>query len=147
MMAVPPARVVALRAPRSWLAHVPGVEVVEDLRVALTAPAFVLVDDAEGVDDADGALASILDGASPGVHVVAAGRSETLRGLYGHWTRAVRRSRLGILLRPQLDLDGELLATPLPRRVAVPMVAGRGFLVADGQGRLVQLAGSPPCPP
>jgi S-DNA-T family DNA segregation ATPase FtsK/SpoIIIE len=135
------ARVAVLGGRSSWLPSVEGVEptTVPDL-AELDGPAFVLVDDAEAVDDPDGVLEALVSGSAPGVHVVAGGRAEVLRGLYSHWTRTLRRSRAGLLLRPHLDLDGELLATPLPRRVGVPLVAGRGFLVADGAARLVQVA-------
>ena len=79
------------------------------------------------------------------MHVVAAGRADVLRGLYHHWTRTVRRSRLGVLLRPDVDLDGELLGVTLPRRSSAPWVDGRGYLVVDGTASLVQVARLPGC--
>jgi S-DNA-T family DNA segregation ATPase FtsK/SpoIIIE len=56
---------------------------------------------------------------------------------------AVSFSRLGLLLQPDVDLDGDLLGTVLPRRGAVaPLAAvpGRGYLVVDGRPGLVQVA-------
>lgn len=143
----PDARIVALVSRRSWLGTVPALSAAvadpEAAAVALDAttagnpPAFLLVDDADGFDDPSGALAAIVDN---GVHVVAAGRAEVLRTQYAHWTRTIRRSRLGLLLRPHVDLDGDLLGTTLPRRTTAPMVPGRGYLVVDGVAALVQVA-------
>ena len=108
---------------------------------AARRPAILLVDDAERVDD-DGTLAG-LAAAGSRLHIVAAGRPDVLRSLYGHWTAALRRSRLGVLLQPDVDVDGDLLGTVLPRRPAMATVApvpGRGYLVVDGRPELVQLA-------
>ena len=102
-------------------------------------PAVLLVDDAERVDD-DGTLAALVAAVRPRLHVVAAGRPDVVRSLYGHWTAAVRRSRLGILLQPDLDVDGDLLGAVLPRRQPVAPLPGRGHLVVDGRPELVQLA-------
>jgi S-DNA-T family DNA segregation ATPase FtsK/SpoIIIE len=161
----PTATVVALAGRRSWLGGLRGVLTVADVTSAVDAvacalapppgtprlaspdgagpddlpqPTFLLVDDADTVDDVGGALEALL--AIGGVHVVAAARAEVARGLYQHWLRPVRRSRLGVLLRPNADLDGELLGAVLPRRSAAPWVDGRGYLVVDGTPTLVQLA-------
>jgi hypothetical protein len=44
-----------------------------------------------------------------------------------------------VLLQPDLAADGDLLGTRLPRRLAVPLVPGRGFAVESGQATLMQL--------
>ena len=72
--------------------------------------------------------------------VVVGGRSDHLHGSFGHWTRVVRRSSTGLLLNPRLDTDGDLLGVRLPRRVPVPLQAGRGFLVTDADAVIVQVA-------
>jgi S-DNA-T family DNA segregation ATPase FtsK/SpoIIIE len=74
------------------------------------------------------------------VHLVVAGRADALRAQYAHWTRAVRRSRLGVLLQPNPDVDGDLLGVQLPRRAPVAMVRGRGYVVNGGDVELAQLA-------
>lgn len=91
-------------------------------------PLVLLVDDAEAFDDADDAFAGLLSGRQADLHVVAAGRSDELRGLCSHWTRTVRKSRCGVLLQPNVDLDGELLGVTLPRRAPVALTPGRGYL-------------------
>jgi S-DNA-T family DNA segregation ATPase FtsK/SpoIIIE len=111
-----------------------------DAAMVASGPTLVLVDDAEGVDDPAGALQRLLDAGPADVRVVLAGRPDTLRSLYGHWTQSVRRSKAGLLLLPDRDLDGDLLGAQLPRRVHVAMGPGRGFLVADGDVDLVQVA-------
>jgi hypothetical protein len=115
------------------------------LRAAIADPRrwVVLVDDAPGLDDVHGVLAGLLAAGRPGLHVIAAGRSDALRGGFGHWSRPLRQSRAGVLLRPDLATDGDLLGVRLPRRVAVGLTApGRGFVVDDGDAHLAQLAGT-----
>ncbi|MCO8277495.1 FtsK/SpoIIIE domain-containing protein [Actinoplanes sp. TRM 88003] len=102
----------------------------------------LFVDDAETFDDADGALAGLLAAARPDLHVIIAGRADTLRGLYGHWTQAIRRSKTGLLLRPSIDLDGDLVGITLPRRSPVTLGVGRGYLVHNGDWDIVQVANS-----
>ena len=103
-------------------------------------PTMLLIDDAEAVDDPTHVLAGLLGAQRGNLFVVAAGRSDSLRGSFSHWSRSLRRSKLGVLLRPNLDLDGELLGVNLPRRVPVAMPVGRGFLVNSGDVEIVQLA-------
>ena len=98
------------------------------------------MDDAELVDDADQLLARSLASADAGLRVVAAGRPDALRSGYGHWTQLVRRSRLGILLQPDLLVDGDLLGVTLPRHRPFPRLPGRGYLVAEGRVEMIQLA-------
>jgi DNA segregation ATPase FtsK/SpoIIIE, S-DNA-T family len=101
---------------------------------------FVFVDDAPLISDEDGVLAAVLRPGRPGFHVLAAGRADDVRGGYGHWIRHVRQARTGLLLQPDLGADGEILGVRLPRRVLIPLVAGRGFVVNAGEASLAQLA-------
>ncbi|HEY1282267.1 MAG TPA: FtsK/SpoIIIE domain-containing protein, partial [Acidimicrobiales bacterium] len=103
----------------------------------LAAASIVLVDDAELVTD-DGTLAAVL--ARVDRHLVAAVHPDVLRSSFGHWAHAVRRSRLGVVLQPDVDVDGDLLGAVLPRRQVVPTRPGCGYLVVDGRAELVQLA-------
>jgi len=101
-------------------------------------PLVVAVDDADTVDDPRGTLAGLLT--RPDTLVLASGRPEALRSAYGSWTQLVRRSRLGVLLRPQPDLDGDLLGAVLPRRRALAPRPGHGYLVDDQGIQIVQVA-------
>ena len=98
----------------------------------------MLVDDADLLEDDDGALSALLAVRRPDLHVVAAGRNEALRTRYSHWTRALRAGRAAVLLQPDLDLDGDLAGTTLPRRSIVALTPGRGYLVCGGELDVVQ---------
>jgi S-DNA-T family DNA segregation ATPase FtsK/SpoIIIE len=104
------------------------------------ARVLLLIDDAESFDDELGVLDRWLANASPGQHLIAAGRSDALRRMYGSWTQKVRDSRCGVLLAPDHDLDGDLLGVVLPRQDRMAPLAGRGYLVANGSVEGVQVA-------
>ena len=105
------------------------------------SPVLLLIDDAESFDDADAAIATLLSADLPSLHVVAAGHNDQLRKLYGHWTKTVALAKSGVLLRPNVDMDGDLLGCVLPRRSPVSMApAGRGYIVCNGEARIVQAA-------
>jgi S-DNA-T family DNA segregation ATPase FtsK/SpoIIIE len=101
---------------------------------------LLLIDDADAIDDETGRLDELLSEDRPNLFVVAAGRAESLRSTFSHWTRSLRESALGVLLQPNLDLDGELLGVSLPRRVPLAMPVGRGFVVNGGELEIVQVA-------
>ncbi len=102
------------------------------------SPVFLLIDDAERFEDPDQSIAGIAASGQSGLCVIAAGRAADLRGLYGHWTKTVRKSRLGVLLQPDVNYDGELFGATLPRKAPVAMTAGRGYLSVGGQIALIQ---------
>lgn len=106
-------------------------------------PSLLVVDDAETVDDPEGALAGLVATVPATVALVVAGRSEVLRTAYQHWSRGLRRHRLGVLMQPDADFDGELVGHALPRRAPVPLTPGRGWLVVDGDAEVVQVASDP----
>jgi S-DNA-T family DNA segregation ATPase FtsK/SpoIIIE len=138
----------AVAGPRSPLAASDDVdEVVDPAGAAGLArassggqPLLLLVDDAELVEDSHGDLRGLVAARRPDIHVVAAGRADALRGAFHHWSRGLRASGLGLLLRPSLDLDGELLGVALPRRTPAPAAPGRGWLVDRGTMAFVQTA-------
>lgn len=98
----------------------------------------LLIDDAEQIDDGDQAITGLLNANLPHLHVVAAGRSDELRNLYGHWTKIIRKSRCGVLLQPDVDFDGDLLGVRIPRRPPVAMSVGRGYACVAGKAVLLQ---------
>jgi S-DNA-T family DNA segregation ATPase FtsK/SpoIIIE len=102
--------------------------------------ALIAVDDCERFDDPDGRLAAHLGRVSGAATVFAAGRADSMRAAYGHWTAVCRRSRLGLVMTAGGELDGDLLGAILPRRTPIPARPGLAWLV-DGSGQsLVQLA-------
>jgi DNA segregation ATPase FtsK/SpoIIIE, S-DNA-T family len=147
LAAEPGALIVALAHARSPLVGDPRVHRVVDPGspdelpplVASDAPlVLVLVDDADAIDDPR--LETLGTSRRPNLLVVAAGRADVLRTGYNHWTRPLRRSKLGVLLRPDTDLDGDVLGVRLPRRPPVTMVAGRGYVVNNAEPVLAQIA-------
>ncbi len=100
----------------------------------------LLVDDAEQFDDTDQAFAGLLSARPTDLLVVASGRSDDLRTLYGHWTKTVRKSRAGVLLQPNVDYDGELVGATLPRRAPVAVTVGRGYVSSGGNLEFLQAA-------
>ena len=144
-----PPTIAAIASRRSPLAAADLDQVVTDpadaagLLAALRlrqGPVLVLVDDAERIDDSDHALAELLAESPPNVRIAAAGRADDLRTLYSHWTKTLRRSRCGILLQPNVDMDGDLLSARIPRRAPVVMTVGRGYLCLNGGAALIQTA-------
>jgi DNA segregation ATPase FtsK/SpoIIIE, S-DNA-T family len=142
-----PPVLVALAGRRSPVRNLPGMStVVSDVAElppilsTLDRPAVLLVDDADQVADRSGDLDALLADQPAGLHVVAAGRADNLRRCYGHWTQRIRESRCGVLLIPDVDLDGDLLAAELSRTDRLAPVPGRGFLAMNGVVTGVQLA-------
>ena len=108
------------------------------VEAAVGRPCLLVVDDAEHVDDPR--LAALVAERRPGLLVVAAGRPEGLRSLYGHWTSVVRRSRLGLLFAACTDTDGDVLGELLPRHRPLPARPGLAWMVAGGRRSMVQVA-------
>ncbi len=101
---------------------------------------LVTIDDVDRLDDVGGHLAGLLRSENDRLRVVLAGRADVLRSAYGHWSSVARRSRHGLVLQPNPEVDGELWQTPLPRRLHVRGGPGRGALIGDGGFVVVQLA-------
>jgi S-DNA-T family DNA segregation ATPase FtsK/SpoIIIE len=140
---------IALRP--SALRDVPGLHVATTNNDALatleaaalaaeTSPVVLLIDDADQLGDLDEVVGRLLARRLAGCHLGIAARNDALRSLYAHWTQEVRKSRLGILLRPDVDLDGALLAVQLPRRPRANDRPGLGYLAVNGDAALVQFA-------
>ena len=114
---------------------------VEKVRAhSLLGPHLLLIDDAELIDDQEGLLSTLATDRIEGLRIVVAARGDVLRSRFGHWTVEIRRSRIGLILRPVPDLDGDLWFTALPRKGPTRFRDGLGYLVASGSAQLVQSA-------
>ncbi len=113
-------------------------EIIDALPI--TGRVLIVVDDAELVDDIGGALAALAASHRHGLMIIAAGKPDSLRQSYGHWTAVVRRSRLGLVTTAANDLDGDLLGAILPRRTPIAPRPGLVWVVADGDIALTQVA-------
>jgi S-DNA-T family DNA segregation ATPase FtsK/SpoIIIE len=100
---------------------------------------LVVVDDAERVADPTGRLATLANERRPEVTIVVAGRPDSLRAMYGHWTAVIRRSRIGLVMSTGADTDGDLFGEPLPRRLPVAARPGLAWMIDAGGRRLVQV--------
>jgi S-DNA-T family DNA segregation ATPase FtsK/SpoIIIE len=148
----PEIEIAAAGSPRSALLSLPGLwgrasnpEELTALLEALSDPEasakqrLLLIDDADTIDDSMRGLATLLSNRALNLNAIAAGRPETFRAL-GHWSVAMRGARNGMLLNPDVNLDGGPLGLALPRRPAPPSRPGAGFLVASGTFGLAQVA-------
>ena len=100
---------------------------------------LVLIDDADRLDDPDGALARLVDGRNT-ASFIAAARPDVLRQSYGHWTTALRRDRCGLVLAAAADHDADLLGEPVARRLPIPARPGLGWWIGSGPAALIQIA-------
>lgn len=105
-------------------------------------PLFVVIDDAGEL--ADGSAATPLEtvvrrGRDVNVRVILAMESAAARG-FSPWIREMRKDANGLLLTPDLDVDGDLLSIRLPRRSSRTFPPGRGYLVSNGQFVHLQVA-------
>jgi S-DNA-T family DNA segregation ATPase FtsK/SpoIIIE len=114
-------------------------ELATALRASSGQTTVLLIDDADVVDDPARALSDLFAAPLPTLHAVVAGRNDALRTL-GHWSVGVRRSRTGLLLQPELQVDGTLLGVTLPRRPAPPVRPGCGYRIDPGGFELMQVA-------
>lgn len=144
-------RVMAVAVRPSPVRDCAGIEVAVDLDAAgalldeaaaraVAEPLVVLLDDADLLTDLDAKIATLVTSRVPTCHVAFVARNDSLRSLFGHWTQDARKSRLGVLLRPDVDLDGSLLSAQLPRRQRRAERPGLGYVVINGSPTLVQFA-------
>lgn len=105
-------------------------------------PLLLFVDDAD--EFAEGpcsyALEPLVRQRGGDTRVIAAAESLALHRSFGGWLSELRKHKKGLLLDPDLDLDGDLLGTKLPRRQKRAFPPGRGYLVDRGRLELVQTA-------
>jgi S-DNA-T family DNA segregation ATPase FtsK/SpoIIIE len=134
-----------------WTTVAQGVERCEEaaLRLGeLTAgtpaePVLVVIDDGDELAEALGAapLETVLRrGRDLSLRVVAAAERQAAQRAFGGWLRELRKDQHGLLLAPDLDVDGDILGTRLPRRSSPVFPPGRGYLVERGTVELVQVA-------
>ena len=66
--------------------------------------------------------------------------THALHRLFGGWLTDARKAKHGLLLMPDLDLDGELFGVRLPRSANRTFPVGRGFLIQRGPVEVVHVA-------
>jgi S-DNA-T family DNA segregation ATPase FtsK/SpoIIIE len=133
-----------------WTGSASGVGACEELVAELSAtiaersattPVILFIDDTTELDDSS--AASTLEhlarrGRDLGVSMVVAAESSLARRSYSGPVPEIRRDRQGVLLMPDIDMDGDLLGVRVPRNLerARP---GRGYAVTGGVADIVQV--------
>jgi DNA segregation ATPase FtsK/SpoIIIE, S-DNA-T family len=106
-------------------------------------PVVVVIDDGDELAESVAApsLESIVRRGRDGdVRVICACERQAAQRAFGGWLRELRKEENGLLLAPDPDVDGDLLAVRLPRRSNPVFPQGRGYLVERGELQLVQVA-------
>ena len=103
---------------------------------------LVLCDDVDAWDDAASeALADLVRAEREGpLRVVVASDNRSAQRAYAGLVPEVRKSKQGVLLSPDIELDGDVLGVRLRAPLEPVGAAGRGFLVSRGVAELVQIA-------
>lgn len=138
---------------RVWTSVAKGADPIEDAATELEAaihnrsgsepPIVIVIDDGEELveSSSDPLLETIAKrGRDVGVTLVAAIETQAAHRVYGGWLSEVRKERHGLLLTPDVDVDGDLLGVRLPRRTSAVFPPGRGYLVQRGVAQVVQFA-------
>jgi len=108
------------------------------------SPTTVFIDDGDELLDilaADALQRTMKWGRDHDVRFVVAVETHAAQRAFGGWIAEIRKDKQGVLLEPDVEVDGDLLSVRLPRRkIAYP--PGRGYLVTRGDVRLIQVAKS-----
>jgi DNA segregation ATPase FtsK/SpoIIIE, S-DNA-T family len=134
-----------------WTSASVGVEeceaAVERLSTLASPPALVVLDDGEELADSLAAqtlAAFVRRGRDSALRVVAAVERQVVLSTFSPWLVELKKEKHGLLLEPDLTVDGDILGVQLPRRTNPAFPPGRGFLVNRGAFELVQVASSRP---
>jgi S-DNA-T family DNA segregation ATPase FtsK/SpoIIIE len=106
-------------------------------------PVLVVIDDGEELAESLGAapLENVVRrGRDLDVRIAAAAERSAAQRAFAGWLRELRKEEHGLLLAPDLDVDGDILGTRLPRRSNPVFPPGRGYVVERGSVELVQVA-------
>jgi S-DNA-T family DNA segregation ATPase FtsK/SpoIIIE len=126
-------------------AATPYVESLAGELEAASGPLLVFVDDADEL--AEGPIAYALEplvkrGRNDDLRFVAAAEAHALLRAFGGWLSEMRKDKRGLLLDPDIDVDGDLLGVRLPRTDKTSWPPGRGYLVTRGAMEIIQVGHS-----
>lgn len=110
---------------------------------ASPAPLVVVVDDGDELTEGSAAAALerlVRRSRDAGAIVIAAAQAHVVHRTFGGWLTEVRKAKHGLILSPDVDIDGEMFGVRLPRKTVRAFPPGRGYLVRRGACDLVQVA-------
>lgn len=111
---------------------------------ASPSPLVVVIDD--GDELTEGMAATALErlvrrSRDAGAVVIAAAQTHVVHRTFGGWLTEIRKAKHGLILSPDVDIDGEVFGVRLPRKTVRSFPPGRGYLVRRGTCSLIQVAG------
>ncbi|WP_460849874.1 FtsK/SpoIIIE domain-containing protein [Phytohabitans suffuscus] len=112
-------------------------------RTAAGPRRLVVVDDGDELTDgpAATALATLVRrGRDTGVVLLCAVQTHVAHRSFGGWVTDLRKAKHGLLLRPEVDVDGDLFGLRLPQKASRRFPVGRGYLVTRGDIDYVHVA-------
>ena len=120
-----------------------SVDMLKGLVEGSDSGVLLVVDDLHDFADSevDRLVAELLrDSRTRSMMVVASASADRTRRAYDGALREIRGFKSGILLQPDVDMDGDILSVRLPRMANMRFPAGRGYLVRRGTLELCQMA-------
>ncbi|MEV8517464.1 FtsK/SpoIIIE domain-containing protein [Dactylosporangium sp. NPDC051484] len=106
-------------------------------------PWLVVIDDGEEMADSMGAPALstlVRRGRDAGMVLLAGAAVHSVHRSFGGWLTDLRKAKHGVLLRPEVDVDGELFGMRLPQKASRRFPPGRAYLVRRGDIDYVQVS-------
>jgi S-DNA-T family DNA segregation ATPase FtsK/SpoIIIE len=143
----------ALRESHGWTEIAVGLDQCEELAARLAEstrsrtdedrPILVVVDDGDEI--AEGRVGTSLEqvvrrGRDTGIHVVAASQTHVAHRSYAGWIAELKKLKHGLILQPDVDIDGDLFGVRLPRKSVQSFPFGRGYMVRRAEVALFQVA-------
>ena len=119
------------------VAAVPGLrEIVSAREPGGIHPVVVIViDDADELAESMAGMdleAIVKRGRDVDVRIVAAAETQSVLRAYSGYLRELKKDEQGVLLDPDVDVDGDVFGVRLPRRQGLAFPPGRGYLVRRG---------------
>ncbi len=137
-----------------WTEVASGIDACDELSTALAGevraragtnppPMLVVVDDGDELTEGRASMAIdviVKRGRDAGVILLASSQTHVVHRTFGGWLTELRKSKHGLFLAPDVEIDGELMGTRLPNKTGRTFPPGRCYLVRRGAVDYVQLA-------
>jgi DNA segregation ATPase FtsK/SpoIIIE and related proteins len=104
---------------------------------------LIVIDDGDELADSSAgtALTTLMRrGRDAGAIVLCAVQTHVAHRTFGGWITDLRKAKHGLLLRPEVEVDGDLFGLRLPQKASRRFPVGRGYLVVRSDVDYVQVA-------